>query len=218
MPIDWASRRAGSMVSTTTLRPRSAARSASAADVVVLPTPPDPQHTMMSVAGSSSRASTSRTGEPSVPATRGPTRVVGLTPSPVCRARLGQLVEPAEVDAVRQPWQLVGRYVEGADPLALCVFDLAALGVLTGLVEETVDQRLCGLHSTTFQVGPERVAVQLPGHRPVALLVVELRAAGEVDDHPADGEPLAAQVVDAVGGLLHRHLLEHGDQVHRRAL
>ncbi len=50
MPIDWASRRAGSMVSTTTLRPRSAARRASAADVVVLPTPPEPQHTMMLVA------------------------------------------------------------------------------------------------------------------------------------------------------------------------
>ncbi len=49
MPIDCASRRAGSMVSTTTLRPRSAARSASAADVVVLPTPPEPQQTMMPV-------------------------------------------------------------------------------------------------------------------------------------------------------------------------
>ena len=49
MPIDWASRRAGSMVSTTTLRPRSAARSASAAEVVVLPTPPEPQHTMIPV-------------------------------------------------------------------------------------------------------------------------------------------------------------------------
>ena len=51
IPIDWASRRAGSMVSTTTLRPRSAARSASAAEVVVLPTPPEPQHTMIRVAG-----------------------------------------------------------------------------------------------------------------------------------------------------------------------
>ncbi len=46
-PIDCASRRAGSIVSTTALRPCSAARSASAADVVVLPTPPEPQHTMM---------------------------------------------------------------------------------------------------------------------------------------------------------------------------
>ena len=42
-PRDCASRRAGSMVSTTTLRPASAARTASAADVVVLPTPPEPQ-------------------------------------------------------------------------------------------------------------------------------------------------------------------------------
>ena len=51
MPIDCASRRAGSMVSTTTLRPRSAARSASAAEVVVLPTPPEPQQTMIPVRG-----------------------------------------------------------------------------------------------------------------------------------------------------------------------
>ena len=45
MPRAWASRLAGSMVSTTTLRPYSAARSAIAAAVVVLPTPPAPQHT-----------------------------------------------------------------------------------------------------------------------------------------------------------------------------
>ena len=45
MPSAWASRLAGSMVSTTTVRPYSAARSAIAAAVVVLPTPPAPQHT-----------------------------------------------------------------------------------------------------------------------------------------------------------------------------
>ena len=44
-PIDWASRRAGSIVSTTVRRPSSAPRSASAAAVVVLPTPPEPQQT-----------------------------------------------------------------------------------------------------------------------------------------------------------------------------
>ena len=44
-PIDCASRRAGSMVSTTVRRPRSAARSASDAAVVVLPTPPEPVQT-----------------------------------------------------------------------------------------------------------------------------------------------------------------------------
>ncbi len=63
--MDWASLRAGSMVSTTTFRPRSAARSPSAAAVVVLPTPPEPQHTMIRVCGSSSSGSTSspRAGE-----------------------------------------------------------------------------------------------------------------------------------------------------------
>src|SRR4051794_41022380 len=45
MPRAWASRLAGSMVSTTTARPYSAARTAIAAAVVVLPTPPAPQHT-----------------------------------------------------------------------------------------------------------------------------------------------------------------------------
>ena len=59
-PRDWASRRAGSMVSTTVRRPASAARTPRAAAVVVLPTPPEPQQTMMCVAGSASRASMSR--------------------------------------------------------------------------------------------------------------------------------------------------------------
>ena len=54
-PIDCASRRAGSMVSTQTVRPCSAARSASAAAVVVLPTPPAPQHTMISARHAAAR-------------------------------------------------------------------------------------------------------------------------------------------------------------------
>ena len=76
MPIDCASRRAGSMVSTTTLRPRSAARRASAAEVVVLPTPPEPQHTMIPRLRSSSRASTSRICFGSWVATSGPMRAL----------------------------------------------------------------------------------------------------------------------------------------------
>src|SRR6202022_1598035 len=46
IPNAWARRLAGSMVRTTTVRPYSAARNAIAAAVVVLPTPPAPQHTM----------------------------------------------------------------------------------------------------------------------------------------------------------------------------
>jgi len=45
MPSACARRRAGSIVSTSTLRPIDAACSASAADEVVLPTPPAPQRT-----------------------------------------------------------------------------------------------------------------------------------------------------------------------------
>src|ERR1700691_5777814 len=61
-PIDWASRRAGSTVSTTTCRPCSAARRPRAAAVVVLPTPPDPQQTMTLVRRSSIRRSMSSGG------------------------------------------------------------------------------------------------------------------------------------------------------------
>jgi len=49
----WASLLAGSTVSTTTWRPRSAARRPIAAATVVLPTPPDPQQTMILVRRSS---------------------------------------------------------------------------------------------------------------------------------------------------------------------
>ena len=51
--MDWASRRAGSTVSTHACRPRSAARRPMAAAAVVLPTPPDPQQTMILVRRSS---------------------------------------------------------------------------------------------------------------------------------------------------------------------
>ena len=46
-PRASARRLAGSIVTTTVLRPRRAPSSASTAAVVVLPTPPEPQHTMM---------------------------------------------------------------------------------------------------------------------------------------------------------------------------
>ena len=51
--MDWASRRAGSTVSTHACLPRSAARRPMAAAAVVLPTPPEPQQTMILVRRSS---------------------------------------------------------------------------------------------------------------------------------------------------------------------
>ena len=59
-PMACASRRAGSIVSTTVRRPASAARSAIAAAVVVFPTPPLPQVTTMRVARSRTSESMSR--------------------------------------------------------------------------------------------------------------------------------------------------------------
>src|ERR1700712_3515997 len=55
-PIDCASRRAGSMVSTTVRRPACAPIRAMAAAVVVLPTPPLPQVTTTRVFGSRTSA------------------------------------------------------------------------------------------------------------------------------------------------------------------
>ena len=141
MPIDCASRRAGSMVSTTTLRPRSAARSARAADVVVLPTPPEPQQTMMPGAGVveqgvdvEGRGAHARM-EASGP-TRGRVRVIGSSCHALGLEQGGELVERAEVDARRQPGQLVRRDVEAADQLALRVLERAPLGVVAGLGEQ----------------------------------------------------------------------------------
>src|SRR4051812_9788569 len=154
IPIDWARRRAGSMVSTTTFRPRSAARRANAADVVVFPTPPEPQQTMMPVRGSSSSASTSSdcglVDRAASGPTRGWVRVISGVPATLrarprgarppsnfvggrsCHASVAEarreLVEPAEVDALGELGQLVGRDAEVLDQLALPVLQRAAYG------------------------------------------------------------------------------------------
>jgi hypothetical protein len=74
------------MVSTTVRLPRSAARTARAAAVVVLPTPPDPQHTI-TPAVSSSRS------------TSQPCSAIGQTLGP---QRLRDAVETSEIDGLGQ--------------------------------------------------------------------------------------------------------------------
>src|SRR5215472_11424863 len=95
-PMDCASRLAGSTVRTTTWRPRSAALSPIAAAIVVLPTPPEPQQTMILVRRSSmSRSTTSGaalTGRPPRPAARSRCTLVAKG--------LGELVEGGQVDPV----------------------------------------------------------------------------------------------------------------------
>src|SRR5689334_10437841 len=168
MPIDCASRRAGSIVSTTTLRPCSAARSASAAETVVLPTPPEPQHTTMFVARSASKASTSSSGasSSSVVPTRGPVRGCDAFTSlshPLPAQVRRQLVEAAQVDAVRQQRQLVRGHAEGGDPLALRVLELTALRVLSCLGEEPGHELGRRLDPAPPERGVQVLGVELPG-------------------------------------------------------
>ena len=218
MPIDCASRRAGSMVSTTTVRPRSAARSASAAEVVVLPTPPEPQHTMMPIAGSSSSASTSRRGRGAAGRRAGPTRAAGPRHEAQSLARLsvgGQLVEPAEVDAAGQAGQLVRRHVQAGDQLALRVLQRPALGVVAGLGEQAVDQRVVAVRRRP-RSGRRRPRPGRPcprGRRRGPRRRGRGGGPGSTTTPPT-GRPGLAQLGDAVGGLLHGHLLQHGHQVH----
>src|SRR5690242_4007137 len=99
-PRDCASRRAGSMVRTTTLRPCSAAHRPSAAAVVVLPTPPAPQHTTIRVAGSRTRAATSK------PFAARSGAVPGTSDQPLVGGGTGEQRDPTGLDAlgqVRQP-------------------------------------------------------------------------------------------------------------------
>ncbi len=223
IPIAWARRRAGSMVSTTTWRPRSAARRASAAEVVVLPTPPEPQHTMMPVPGSSSSASTSSRGAvrrpgPAVdPRPEGPTRVRAFTATPVPADR-GQLVERAQVDALGQPGQLVRRHSQLGDERPLGVLQRAPLGVLARLVRPGCRPASRCARSRPGS-GPRRWP-RGPGRRrgPAARSSAE-RSCGRtrLTTTAADRQVGGAQLGDPVGGLLDRHLLQHRDQVHRRA-
>src|SRR4051794_129282 len=127
-PIDCASRRAGSMVRTHTFRPRSAARSASAAEVVVLPTPPEPQHTMMDEA--SSRASTSN----------GFAAVVTTSHHALRDEAVGHLVEPTQVDGLGLQWQLVRGPAEAEQDLALTVLELDPVRVLCRLGGEALHE------------------------------------------------------------------------------
>src|ERR1022692_4725097 len=114
-PIDWARRLAGSTVSTTTWRPRSAARSPTAAAIVVLPTPPEPQQTMILVRRSSmSWSTTSGTG----------VVLIGLAPQICSRGTLvaqgfGQPVERGQVDPVGDQRQLVARLSSLVEQAAL---------------------------------------------------------------------------------------------------
>ena len=196
MPIDCASRRAGSMVSTTTLRPRSAARSASAADVVVLPTPPEPQQTMMPVCRSSSSASTSRTRVAAGSRGRsGPTRGCERSRHALVAQVAGELVEAAQVDAAGQPGQLVGRDAQlrdraraGRPPGPGASRGRGPRRAARPTVRPTLRRR-------PSQVGADRGRGRaVPCARPETSLTPQVTRADLVHHHAADGQPGLAQV------------------------
>src|SRR5579864_7092003 len=110
-PNDWASRRAGSTVSTQACLPRSATRKPIAAAAVVLPTPPEPQQTMILVLRSSMiRSMSSLTGAMLCflrsPLRRGP---LARSCRPLLPERVGELVQARQVDPVGDHRQLVVR-------------------------------------------------------------------------------------------------------------
>ena len=125
MPSACASRFAGSMVSTTTVRPYSAARSAIAAAVVVLPTPPAPQHTTTRLDVSDRIDAMSRAGG------------VVLICTPWCAERFGQFVEAAEVDAVGDGGQLQPGHLELVELFCALGAGRDPRGVLDGLGQQS---------------------------------------------------------------------------------
>src|SRR5215469_10525245 len=132
-PMDWASRRAGSTVSTQTCLPRSAARSPIAAAAVVLPTPPDPQQTMIRVRRSSMMRSISSLGL--VTLCFLPPGAWASSRGPLITQLFGQPVQSGQVDSLGDHGQLVDGLADRLEfgPLAVLQLDVpGVLGELAG--------------------------------------------------------------------------------------
>ena len=214
-PSDWARRRAGSIVRTTTLRPDSAARRPSAAAVVVLPTPPEPQQT--TICGRrvvDEGVDVERRGLARDRA-RGhaSTRVGRGVTDEERHEQVRQLAHRAGVDAGRQRGQLDDRQARGLEERELLALEVDALGVVARLLEEAVDELGRRADACLGELGADRRLVQATLARLVERDVVEQRLAHHVDDDRARVQALVAQLVDRLEGLLHRHLLEEGDEV-----
>src|ERR1700757_3207843 len=231
-PIDWASRRAGSTVSTQAWRPRSAARRPMAAAAVVLPTPPEPQQTMIRVRRSSMiRSMSSLTGFTPCPplacgAPRGASLLVwppvaagprrsflapgvgprGQTessrrrcPGIACAARScrplfpeygGQLIQPGQVDSVRDHRQLVVRQASGQQLLSLPVLQGHLLRVLSQLGHEVGGQAVVVADPGSLQADDELGDVEGSAGRGGEVGGAGDRRASLEDDAPGPDAPL----------------------------
>ena len=181
-PMDWASRRAGSMVSTTTRAARARPRAAPARrPSSSCPTPPDPQHTMMPVRGVVEQPRRRRS-EPGRPAS---------SADPLLDERVGEHGDSAVLDAAGERGQLAGA---GAPSASTSVRQLTSsrarrCGVRAPLGEEAAhgagarpdpDRREVGADLLLDLVGVE-VGAEHRGWHGVAHLV---------DDEGADPEAL----------------------------
>src|SRR5690242_6470003 len=129
MPSAWASRLAGSIVSTTTVRPYSAARSAIAAAVVVFPTPPAPQHT-------TTRFALSRRIEPMSRFTGAVLIICLPSPHALLGERFCQFVQTPQIDAVGQRGQVQARHLQFDQLLGTLGTRSDARSVLDGLGQQ----------------------------------------------------------------------------------
>src|SRR3954452_16867079 len=217
-PIDCASRRAGSIVSTTVRRPASAPSSASAAAVVLFPPPPLPQVTTTRVSGSrTSAAASSGWREASLtPSLRSgggalhpwfarKLRSRGASPEPG-----GEILQFADLDGRVEIRQRDARQRQCVEAGLVPLLDELALGVLVHLLRE--GRRLLASQTRLLQAGSEpgdvdaAVGADLPG--------LDEPRAGTVHDDRAEPELQPLQLGHGVDRLLDRHLLEQCDDVH----
>src|SRR6478735_3695171 len=205
------------MVSTTTVRPYSAARRAIAAAVVVLPTPPAPQHTTTRLAVSDRMAPMSSAG--------GVVLTILLLGSSRKRSShalvgefLGEFVEAAQVDAVAQRGQFESRDVELVELFGALGARRNARRMLDGLGEKAGEIVVGQRYSRLRQARPDTVGVHdaLRGLGQVRRGEVVRNV--PVDDHAADRQPEFSELVDRLDGLLNGKRLQQGDQVDRRQL
>src|SRR4051812_15293933 len=160
MPSACASRFAGSIVSTTTVRPYSAARSAMAAAVVVLPTPPAPQHTTTRLEVSDRIVCKS--------SARGAVLIGALcssrkrsSPNPLGGKRFGEFVQTSEIDTVADRRQLEPRNVEIVELLGTFGAGSDASRVLDALGEQAREVGVGQVDARLGQTGPHRVGVDV---------------------------------------------------------
>ena len=161
--------------------------------MVVLPTPPEPQQTMIPVPRVvEQRVDVERRRRWSPVAASGPTRarvrVMAASCHPLALSSGGQLVEAAEVDAAGQPGQLVRRDAELGDQLALGVLERPALGVVAGLAEQPVDAASSSTSTpAALEVGRDpRRGRASPARAAARSSPPRSRGPDQVDDHAAD--------------------------------